>query len=494
MITKDQTLKSTNGVVLMINCVLDVFLILGYIGEVLKGQKTAAYVLTFSVIVIIPIAFAGLVYLKNRENRYLKYITLVGYFIMYIFVMFTAERILVYVYMFPIVLMYFLYFDMRFMIGSCTIVFVINLVKIAVDVFVRGYSTPTHITDYTIQGASVLLFNISLIISTRLSNRYNREKIASINTEKTKQEAILTDVLKIASVLDNNSQKVYKIVEDLASSTNVVTGAIGEIASGAAGTAESIQNQLNMTRNIQETIVDTSDLSNKMSVLSNESTEVLETGIGVVQDLNRKAAAVSENSEQAYVVMKELKEKSDQIQAITEMITGIAEQTNLLALNASIESARAGEAGRGFAVVAEEIRKLAVQSRDSAAGIATIIHELKQKADQSSEVVSGLKAVNADQYGLITRAKDIFDQVLVKVQQVNENVIRVKSRMGEMVESNNKIVESINEISALSQEATATSQEASSMANQNIEQARQARSLVEELLQTAHEMDKYMHT
>ena len=72
-----------------------------------------------------------------------------------------------------------------------------------------------------------------------------------------------------------------------------------------------------------------------------------------------------------------LADKSKQIGAIVETITGIAEQTNLLALNTAIEAARAGEQGRGFAVVAEEVRKLAEESQEAAAQIARLISAIQ---------------------------------------------------------------------------------------------------------------------
>lgn len=59
-------------------------------------------------------------------------------------------------------------------------------------------------------------------------------------------------------------------------------------------------------------------------------------------------------------------------------ITKITDHTNLLALNATIESARAGEHGKGFSVVAEEVRKLAIQSKESADFITDIASRLTE--------------------------------------------------------------------------------------------------------------------
>ena len=81
--------------------------------------------------------------------------------------------------------------------------------------------------------------------------------------------------------------------------------------------------------------------------------------------------------------MKAIKNSSDAVGDITEIINEIAEQSSLLSLNAAIEAARSGAAGRGFAVVADEIGKLADRSISQAKSIQD--HIQKTLADINRE-------------------------------------------------------------------------------------------------------------
>uniref|UniRef100_A0ACD5H1P2 Methyl-accepting chemotaxis protein n=2 Tax=Desertifilaceae TaxID=1969992 RepID=A0ACD5H1P2_9CYAN len=82
-----------------------------------------------------------------------------------------------------------------------------------------------------------------------------------------------------------------------------------------------------------------------------------------------------------------LSQQTDRIGNISELVTALANQTNMLALNAAVEAVRAGDSGRGFAIIAEEIRKLADQSKNSAAKIGVLVSDI-QKAIAATAIAT----------------------------------------------------------------------------------------------------------
>jgi len=127
-----------------------------------------------------------------------------------------------------------------------------------------------------------------------------------------------------------------------------------------------------------------------------------------------------------------LKQQSDEIALITEVIQSITDQTNLLALNAAIEAARAGEQGKGFAVVAEEVRKLAEQSKQSATQIAGLIESIQV---QSNAVLTrhemSAKRVEVNTR-LLEQATHAFGQIVQQLQTSVDNTLHIRKASSEI--------------------------------------------------------------
>ena len=104
------SISRINRYVLIINWILDSFLLLGYISEYFKGGRSLEFVLTFFTIMIVPMALATFIFSRDKENEKIKIITLSGYFVLYSFAVFSTTRTMVFVYILPMLSIYLLYF------------------------------------------------------------------------------------------------------------------------------------------------------------------------------------------------------------------------------------------------------------------------------------------------------------------------------------------------------------------------------------------------
>lgn len=483
-------IQRSNRVVLLIYLITNLMVSIGYILEIFKG--TWEYFFILILFACIPLIASFIVYFKNHASNSLKYFIIIGYLLYYAFVVFTSQHMITLVYLFCAIASFYVYLDVTLIRVTCIVGFLINLGKIIYDYTVLKLTSADLITEYIIILGSIALMSISLIVATKLAVHFNNKSIESILDKQREKELMLSEILKIASEIEQNSNEVRTIVGDLTKSSQIISTAVNEISSGVLDTAESIQGQLVMSKNIHSLIVDTSEFSDNMDSFAKESLKALNDGVGHVREISENSDVVNEKSEYAYDRMQELIEKASEIQDIADMITEISEQTNMLSLNASIEASRAGENGRGFLVVADEIRKLAIQSQESATAIASILADLEDKAALTSEAVVTLKETNTLQTELISSTKNVFEDLNEKMVGFTGDVGHIAQRISEIVDSNNKVIESITQISALSEQATANVEEVNSMIDINDENTSQACKLVNKLADAANRFNKYL--
>ncbi|MBI4827909.1 MAG: methyl-accepting chemotaxis protein [Nitrospinae bacterium] len=227
-------------------------------------------------------------------------------------------------------------------------------------------------------------------------------------------EADKLALARIASVILWGTLLV--IVAALALGYYISTGISSAIAESTAGVSTSTAeiaatvNQHERTANQQAAMVsETSATVEELGVSARKTAEQADSAATVAQKASAMTVEGMNAVKQAVDGMGGLKgrieevagqvlrlsEQTAQIGAIATVVGDLASQTNMLALNAAVEAARAGEYGKGFAVVATEVRKLADQSKKSAAEANLLIGEI-QKATNSTVMVIEESAKKVD--------------------------------------------------------------------------------------------------
>jgi methyl-accepting chemotaxis protein len=189
------------------------------------------------------------------------------------------------------------------------------------------------------------------------------------------------------------------------------------------------------------------------------------------QEANRLAAVAHEASTSGTRSMGEMTEAMAKIRAAAEGtaaiirdINEIAFQTNLLALNAAVEAARAGDAGRGFAVVAEEVRDLALRSKEAAHKTEALIKESVALAQQGGAISAGVAGTLEEIVASVGRVTGIVSTIATASEEQTRGIEQVNKAIGSM--------------DATTQQNAASSEESASAAEELSSQAQELQQLV----------------
>jgi methyl-accepting chemotaxis protein len=232
--------------------------------------------------------------------------------------------------------------------------------------------------------------------------------------------------------------------------TEQIAAAIQEVDRGSetqtVGTEEIVRTMTDMDLGIQSVAANcvvVSQVAQNSSVLAEEGHDSLQT---LVDQMKMIRSSVKESN----LSIGKLKNQSQEIGTILEIIRGIAKQTNLLALNASIEAARAGEHGKGFAVVADEVRKLANQSTNSAQHITSLILEIQDETEKSSQNMDEVNVEVDTGLDILDKTEKKFQGILYSLRQVANQIQEISTTAQQMSTSSQQITVSVRDMGQIS--------------------------------------------
>lgn len=300
-------------------------------------------------------------------------------------------------------------------------------------------------------------------------------------------ESVKSSAVKTAA----NADKLRETSEQTASAVDEVSKTITDVANVT-------ENQARETVHGDEQMKELSRIANELAkdvdVLDNVSTQTASLNQQNMATMTEVSTNWDSSQEQTERLVNEMQNLSDSIQNITQVIgviNEVARQTNLLALNASIEAESAGDSGKGFAVVAQEIRKLAVRSKESTNQIAGIIEEIKQKSDRLSDEVEISKEVGKRQTQLIDSEIKSTEAVYKNAERLISTSERIKHGNDSLNEIETKVSESLDKISASTEENAAGTEQVSANAEEVSASMSELAVAIRELSDTADELAEH---
>lgn len=425
---------------------LNIILSVSYAIEIVKGLRTAGYYIIFMLVCWIPFA-VGLILLKikGRAAQYYKDVVVIGYGILYVFVLFTTHSTLAFVYILPLTSMLILFKNRNFML-RCGVATMIGIVASIIKNFLSGMSGAADITAYEIQVASVFMCYVGYVLSINHLNFTDGAMLHQVEDNLKKVvETIATVKTASTSVVDGVTV-VRELADENKASADAVVGSMETLAQNNTVLRDKADSSMEMTHKISKQGANVAELVEKMVQLTNESMVHAKSSSEELTDVVASTNSMAELANELEGILKDFKEQFDMVKSEVGTIEGINRQTNLLALNASIEAARAGEAGKGFAVVANEIRDLSMGTQNSSSRILTALGHLENTSDNMTDsITQTLKLIHVT-LDKIKQVSASVSSISGDSTQIGNSVLVIRDSMDEVENSNKSMVDNMKQI------------------------------------------------
>jgi methyl-accepting chemotaxis protein len=247
----------------------------------------------------------------------------------------------------------------------------------------------------------------------------------------------------MAGALGDALQQVRRAVDQVANAAQQIASSSQAVAQGAASQAQAVERTTTGVAALMAASKEAAAGAGEADRLAAAAREAAEAGAAEATRMGEAMARIRQSAEGTSLILKDINE--------------IAFQTNLLALNAAVEAARAGDAGRGFAVVAEEVRALALRSKEAAQRTEGLLRESVGQAAEGATLAQGL----AGRLG----------GVVSSIASAAERVDRIGQLLGQQVARAADVQEAVTAVDKVTQQNAASAEQSSASAEELSAQA-----------------------
>lgn len=240
--------------------------------------------------------------------------------------------------------------------------------------------------------------------NTTMLSAITSENVASLQEVKANENEIAHRMEDLYKSTDNS----YSVVAEMAQTSKVMSKNAQRVLSSVENTSASVEEIIASVREVETSARESSLLAEKVRQ------DAAQGGVASVDKAVRSMNRIVDKVNRAAEIVRELGNRSKDIQHIVSVMREINEQANMLSINAAILAEQAGEYGKGFSVVADEMRGLSTRTETYTKEIGGIAVKIRNGI---SEVMSAI------------------DGGIESVKEGNENVYEVGESMSSILES-----------------------------------------------------------
>ncbi|MBP5608840.1 MAG: hypothetical protein J6X66_11335 [Lachnospiraceae bacterium] len=156
-----------------------------YVLEVAKGSRTVGYIIITALLAMIPVIAVWICYNANKDSGVIKYITAIGFTLLYTFLVFTAKNDLVFTYIILMLIVITLYNDKKLttMMGIAAVV---EVIAAAVINLKNAEDAKAQLATVEIQILLMLLVVLYLIAVSGGTTKFQEIRMARLALEQNK--------------------------------------------------------------------------------------------------------------------------------------------------------------------------------------------------------------------------------------------------------------------------------------------------------------------
>ncbi|MGK5094652.1 methyl-accepting chemotaxis protein [Deltaproteobacteria bacterium TL4] len=287
--------------------------------------------------------------------------------------------------------------------------------------------------------------------------------------------------INIRGLLTSLISDLSNSATQLASASQQISDSSQQLSSGATEQAASLEETSSSMEEVSSQTKENADNATSVAV----SMASISASVKQVAEDSKITAALSEESRQAAEngakSMQDIRQGSDKITEIIEVINDITIQTKMLATNAAIEAARAGDQGKGFAVVADEVSKLAEHSKTAAKDIATLIRESASKSREGEILLQDILTKSVKVAGLVGNIAHATNEQAEKVGHAENMINSIKLASVQQADGVEQVTRALMDMDKVTQSNAANAEQTASAAEELAGQAQMLSEIVAEV-------------